>query len=63
MKPYVTAIGIGRGIAIMASELCNGPTLHELVTCLIVINEVADAPVHILEGGEINRDEYLEKKR
>ena len=49
MKPDVTAIGIGRGITIMASELCNGPTLHELFTCLTVINEVPDATVHILK--------------
>ena len=30
MKPYVTAIGIGRGIAIMASELCNCPRFMNL---------------------------------
>ena len=46
MKPNVTAIGIGRGITIMASELC---TLQEPVTSLIVIQQVADAPVHVLE--------------
>ena len=49
MKLDVTAIAISRGIAIMASELWNEPTLHEAVSNLIAIKEVADALVHILE--------------
>jgi len=50
MKPDIAAIGLGRGITITASELCNGPTLHEFVTGLIVINEAGDTLEHFLQN-------------